>query len=107
MPMDKDRYVIEFLSSAARQLEKLPRAVIRPVAEAIDQLSREPRPEGSRLLAGTGGERIWRIAVGNYRVPYQIEDRRLVVLVIGVADRRDAYKQAALRRLSKHTGTER
>ena len=52
-----------------------------------------PRPNGTKLLAGTGAERIWRIAVGNYRL-YQVLDDRLVVLVIRVANRREAYGRA-------------
>lgn len=94
-----ERYAIEFLPSAARQLEKLPRDAQGPVADAIHGLAAEPRPADAKLLSGTGRERIWRIPVGQYRVLYQVEDGRLTILVVRVADRREAYGQAAIKRL--------
>ena len=35
---------------------------------------------------------MWRIRVGDYRVLYEIHDDRLLVLVIRVAHRREAYR---------------
>ncbi len=95
------RSAITFLPSAVRQLEKLPRPAQRSVVEAIERLANEPRPEGATLLSGTGAERIWRIAIGDYRVLYQVSDARLIVLVVQVADRREVYNPIALKRLLK------
>lgn len=93
------RYAVEFLPSAVREVEKLPRAARLRVVEAIDHLSAEPRPQGAKLLSGTGRERIWRLQVGQYRILYQVEDDRLTVIVVRVADRREVYNQAAIKRL--------
>jgi mRNA-degrading endonuclease RelE of RelBE toxin-antitoxin system len=54
---------------------------------------------GSEQLSGTGKERILRVRVGDYRVLYQVFDARLIVLVVRVADRRDAYGTVAMQRL--------
>jgi mRNA interferase RelE/StbE len=35
---------------------------------------------------------FWRIRVGDYRVIYEIQDRELIVLVVEVAHRREAYR---------------
>lgn len=99
--MTKGRYLIEFVKSAQRELENLPRAAQRTVGHAITDLADEPRPESAKLLSGTGRERIWRLEVGDYRVLYQIEDDRLVVLVVRVADRREAYRRTDMKRLLK------
>jgi mRNA interferase RelE/StbE len=64
-------------------------------------LSNDPRPEGTKLLSGTSDERIWRLAVGEYRVLYQVTDRILLVLIVRVADRREAYNPTTIRRLLK------
>ncbi len=93
------RYAIELLPSAVRELEKLPHEPSARVLEAIDSLQIEPRPPGARLLSGTGRERIWRVQVGQYRVLYEVVDERLVVLVVRVADRREVYNPAAMKRL--------
>ncbi len=94
-------YRIQFLASAARQLEAIPINAQGAVAAAIDGLAREPRPDGAKLLSGSGNERIWRIAVNAYRVLYEVEDARLVILVVRVADRREVYNPTTLKRLLK------
>jgi mRNA interferase RelE/StbE len=71
------------------------------VVVAIDGLSEDPRPDGVKLLSGTSNERIWRLAVGEYRVLYQVMDRLLLVLIVRVADRREVYNPATVRRLMK------
>lgn len=100
-PSDGPRYEIEFLPGASRQLEKLPITGREQVAVAIDGLSEEPRPGGAKLLSGTSAERIWRLAVGDYRVLYQVKDRVLLVLIVRVADRREVYNPTTIRRLLK------
>ena len=37
-------------------------------------------------------ERTWRLRVGDYRIVYEVDKGRLLVLVIRIADRRDAYR---------------
>jgi mRNA interferase RelE/StbE len=99
--IDGPRYEIEFLPGASRQLEKLPITGREQVAVAIDGLSEEPRPDGAKLLSGTSGERVWRLAVGDYRVLYQVKDSVLLVLIVRVADRREVYNPTTIRRLLK------
>jgi mRNA interferase RelE/StbE len=94
-------YAIEFLRSAERELASLPRHAQRRVSGTIAHLAEDPRPDGAKLLSGTGRERIWRIDVGDYRVLYQVEDERLIVLVVRVADRREAYRPTEMKRLLK------
>jgi mRNA interferase RelE/StbE len=35
---------------------------------------------------------IYRLRVGDYRVTYQVQDRRLIVLVVKVGHRREVYR---------------
>ena len=90
--MTEHRYEILLTPGARRDLAGLPIAAKRRIAQAIDGLVVNPRPPGSRLLAGSPSERIWRLRVGEHRVLYEIRDARLLVLVIRVAHRRDAYR---------------
>ncbi len=87
-------YRMEFVPRAKREFANLARPIQKRVARAIDALARRPRPAGAKLLSGSGAERIWRIRVGDHRVLYQIQDERLVVLVIRIAHRRDVYRSA-------------
>ena len=50
----------------------------------------DPRQRGKALTANLSG--LWRYRVGDYRVICQIEDERLVVLVVGVSHRSESYR---------------
>ena len=84
-------YTVELLPSARRELAALPKNVQRRLANRIDGLREDPRPPGAKLLQGE--DRLYRLRVGEYRVIYSIEGRRLVILVVRVGHRRDVYRK--------------
>jgi mRNA interferase RelE/StbE len=84
------RYEVVFRPSADRALRRLPGDAQRRIVLAVADLADEPRPPGVVKLVG--GENLWRIRVGVYRVVYEIHDDRLVVLVLRVAHRKDVYR---------------
>ena len=53
-------------------------------------LAEEPRPAGCKKLRGY--ENLYRLRVGDWRLIYAIEDDQLVVLIIEVAPRGEAYR---------------
>jgi mRNA interferase RelE/StbE len=61
----------------------------RRIREAIEALADDPRPPGCRKLEGRENE--WRVRVGTWRVIYQIEEDRVVVLIVRVAPRGEVY----------------
>lgn len=83
-------YTIEFIPSAAGQFRKLPKSDQFRLAAVIDKLAANPRPPGNRSLQGHPG--LLHIRVGTLRVVYQIEDDRLIVLIVRVARRPTAYR---------------
>ena len=83
-------YHVELLPRAYRDLKRLRRAMQIRIAVVLRELANDPRPAGVVKLAGT--EKLWRIRVGDYRVVYEIHDDRLIVLVLRVAHRKDAYR---------------
>ena len=82
------RVVVE--RSAEKDLRRLPLDVRSRVADALRSLVDDPRPVGSRKLAGTKHD--WRIRVGDYRVIYEIADSIRVVRVYRVRHRREVYR---------------
>jgi mRNA interferase RelE/StbE len=82
-------YRIEFLVSASKQLASIAPVHQRRIAARIDSLAMNPRPPGSEKLQGSNR---FRIRVGDYRVIYQLEDERLVVLVVRIGHRREIYR---------------
>jgi mRNA interferase RelE/StbE len=80
---------VEFLPSAARALARLDRAVQRRIGRRIDALASDPRAGAVKLR---GADDVWRVRVGDYRILYLIEDERLVVVIVRIAHRREAYR---------------
>jgi mRNA interferase RelE/StbE len=84
------RYQLEIAPSALKQLSSLPRKIQERIVAGIDVLRFEPRPHGVKKLSGV--DDLYRIRVGNYRVVYTIRDDRLIVIVLRIANRKDAYR---------------
>ena len=85
------KYRIEVSATAERQIRKLNKADQIRVLRAIQNLAKEPRPPGTRKLRGY--EDVYRIRVGTYRILYSIESGRLLIIVLKVGHRRDAYRE--------------
>ena len=83
-------YSIRIKESAARELRRIRKPDRVRIVAAIDRLADTPHL-GTALKGGLTGLR--RLRVGDYRVLYEIRDEELVVLVIRVAHRRDAYRR--------------
>jgi mRNA interferase RelE/StbE len=85
-----DSYRIEIKPSASKELEKLPRQIIPRIVAAIRELARDPHSQGVKKL--TGFENTYRIRVGDYRILYNIYEDRLVIEIIRVRHRKEAYR---------------
>lgn len=83
-------YRVELTPRARRDLRRLPHQVRSRLQPHVDALGQNPRPRGNVKLAGE--EDIYRIRVGEYRILYQIQDEVLLVIVVKIAHRREAYK---------------
>lgn len=93
------RYRIGLLPSAERQLAKLKPSARHRLESAIDRLAADPRPTDARMLRGLRG--LLRIRVGDHRIIYQVVDDQLLVLVIRIGHRSEAYRAAALRQVRR------
>lgn len=82
-------YRIEILRIAQKQLAKIERLHQQRIVDVIRSLALEPRPRGCKKLSGRPA---WRIRVGPYRVIYEIHEVQLLVLVITIGDRKEAYR---------------
>jgi mRNA interferase RelE/StbE len=84
-------YEIGFKPSALKEIRKLDEAARKVIISEIELLANNPRPDGRKKLKGEVN--LYRIRVfNNYRVVYEIQDRKLVVTVVKVGHRRDVYK---------------
>ena len=85
------KYKIDIISSAIRDLKKLPKNILLEVDKAILFLSDNPRPDGCKKLVSS--QNRYRIRIKDYRVIYEIKDNILTILIVKVSHRRDVYKK--------------
>jgi mRNA interferase RelE/StbE len=69
-----------------RQMARRIRDELAEIAELDD-----PRSRGKALTGNLTG--VWRYRVGDYRILCDIEDGRLVIVVVDVARRREVYRR--------------
>ena len=87
-------YRLEIERRAERGLRRIragdPRGYRRVVA-AIRALGDDPRPPGATKLTAFDPP-AWRVRVGQYRIIYEVDDDRVVVIVVNVAPRGEVYR---------------
>jgi mRNA interferase RelE/StbE len=85
-------FSVYYSEAAKRQLTKLDKQVARMLYAWIGKNlegSENPRTIGKPLIGDQKGS--WRYRVGNYRIIADIEDEKLIILVIAVGHRREIY----------------
>lgn len=85
---------VEFDAGVKKDLEKLDRQVagriVKFLATRVARLD-NPRSIG-QALKGSELSEFWKYRVGDYRIICDIQDKRLVVLVLRVGNRREVYR---------------
>lgn len=86
-------WTIEVSERALRSLRKMDKQIARRVRDELLEIAKleDPRSRGKALTGNLAG--VWRYRIGDYRILCDIEDGRLVILVIDVAHRREVYKR--------------
>ena len=86
-------YHVQLTDTAKKQLKKMDRQTasmllgwMRKNLEGCEN----PRRHGKGLSANRSGQ--WRYRVGNYRLIAEIEDDRIVILILSIGHRSDVYK---------------
>ena len=84
-------YTVELSNRAKRELAALSANLQTRIVTALRKLEANPRSSGVSKLEG--GENVYRLRVGDYRVLYEVHDTNLVVLVVKVGHRREVYRK--------------
>ena len=87
------RYTVEYTSKALKSLKKLDKPVLLMSKSWIEKNligTTEPRRHGKGLTSNRSGQ--WRYRVGDYRIIADIEDEKLIILVVEVEHRSRVYK---------------
>lgn len=84
---------IELTASAEKSLAKLDRTAAKRITTFLRERvagADDPRSSGKALAGQLAG--LWRYRVGDYRLICEIEDGKLLILVVTVGHRSDIYR---------------
>jgi len=82
---------IQWKASAKKELRKIDKTEIPKILKEIELLENDPYPTNHKKILGT--EHIFRIKIGNYRVVYSVENQKLIIEIIRVRHRKEAYRK--------------
>ncbi|MDE6671436.1 MAG: type II toxin-antitoxin system RelE/ParE family toxin [Ruminococcus sp.] len=88
------KYSVEFTKSAKKQFSKLDKSTAKLIISWIYknlQNCSDPYQHGKGLTADRSGQ--WRYRVGDYRILADIQEEKIVILILEIGHRRDIYKR--------------
>ena len=84
-------YKLVIKKSVAKDLRNIPNKDVKRILKCFDSLIKNPRADGCIKLSG---QERYRARQGLYRIIYEIQDSELVIVVVKVAHRKEAYKNS-------------
>ena len=89
--MEKTKYIIEYDVDIEEKLRELPKSVREMIRKAIEKrLTVDPIAFGKPLRFSLKGYR--RLRVGDYRVIYRIINDKVLVMIVDIDHRKEAYE---------------
>jgi len=83
-------YQVELSRAAEKAIRGLERKMQVRIARRLRQLAENPRPHDSKKLQGEHG--VYRVREGDYRILYEIFDKKLLIYLLQVGHRREIYR---------------
>lgn len=80
---------ITYTKSAEKEILSISKSIGQRIFKKIEVLRNDPFGQGARKL---GGEKGYRIRIGDYRVIYIIDKIRKEIVIIKIGHRREVYK---------------
>jgi len=82
-------YELIYSPSSSKQLEKLEHNIQNRIIIALERLRIRPESCDIKKLVGMQG---YRFRVGDYRIIFDMEKERLVILILQIGHRRNVYR---------------
>lgn len=91
--MMSKEWEVEFKPKAFKELKKLDKTIQKTILDFLEKLTQKntsPRDLGIPLQGASKG--FWRYRVGDYRLICDIQDGKMIILVLGVGHRKEVYR---------------
>lgn len=83
-------YTIEYAKGVAKDLRNLPKPVQLRALQVVERILAIDPDAGKPLKGPYKG--LWKYRIGDYRIIYSIEQKRLVIFVLRIRHRKDVYQ---------------
>ena len=84
-------YTVEFRPAVLKSLKRLPRRDLVRIKKKIEELaSNLPDPNTTKMK---GDNSFHKVRSGDYRIIYEIQNDRLVILLVKIGHRKDVYQK--------------
>ena len=87
-------WTIEFVPAAAKELNAIGATqasrIVRFLSTRLSKLD-DPSSIGEALKGRLG--QLWKYRIGDYRIIADIQDKRVLILIVRVSHRREVYKR--------------
>ena len=87
------KYHVEFSKAALKELKKMDRQTVSMILGWVRKNlegCEDPRQHGKGLTANRSGQ--WRYRVGDYRLLAEIQDGKVIILILHIGHRSEIYK---------------
>ena len=84
-------YKVELKRGPEKFIRKQSRKIQSQIISVLRKLGSNPRPSQAKKLIGM--EDLYRIRAGDYRIVYKIQNKKLIVIVVRIAHRKEVYKK--------------
>lgn len=82
-------YSIKFSKTASKNFKKLDKTIQKIALKALERLKKNPKI-GIPLTGNLKG--YWKLRFSRYRIIYQLEKEKLIIIVFDIGHRKDIYK---------------
>ncbi len=83
-------YLLRYEKRVLKDMDRIPEKDLIRIDKTIQALAIQPHPVGVKKLVGE--ENLYRVRQGDYRVIYTVDQKAGVVSILGIRNRREAYR---------------
>jgi mRNA interferase RelE/StbE len=87
------KYAFRWRERAVVQVRAIPQPAALTILQALTALGDDPRRSAANVKKLAGYADRYRLRVGDYRIIYEVIERQLVILIVGVGHRREIYRR--------------
>ena len=84
-------YTVEFRPAVLKSLKRLPRRDLVRIKKKIEELASNLPDSNTTKMKGDNS--FHKVRSGDYRIIYEIQNDRLVILIVKIGHRKDVYQK--------------